>query len=113
MTLPTRNDLSGLGRRQLQPGNMCTVLLFRAGQVTDACTSSGALEDIEDGDPFEFENEGGDYDGQPESPGECDVIVKVRAACIGPPPCALSTLATTAITINHITMSAGILHHWL
>lgn len=49
-------------------------------QVTDACTSSGIAEDVGEGDAFDSEAEAGDFGGQPELPGECDMVVKVQSA---------------------------------
>lgn len=49
-------------------------------QVTDACSSGGVSEDIADGDNFDSELEAGDFGGQPELPGECDMIVKVQSS---------------------------------
>jgi hypothetical protein len=49
-------------------------------QVTDACSSDGVAETTADGDPFDSELEAGDFGGQPELPGECDMVVKVQPA---------------------------------
>jgi hypothetical protein len=49
-------------------------------QVTDACTSSGIADDVGEGDAFDSEAEAGDFGGQPELPGECDMVVKVPSA---------------------------------
>lgn len=52
-------------------------------EVTDACSSGGVSEDIADGDPFDFELEAGDFGGQPELPGECDMVVKADGSIEG------------------------------
>jgi hypothetical protein len=52
-------------------------------EVTDACTSSGIAEDVGEGDPFDSEAEAGDFGGQPELPGECDMVVKADGSIEG------------------------------